>query len=179
MRSKRFMASAIAITKAKIRRGGDYTMRTQIIASGFAAAFVAACGGGEPEVVDPYADLAEDTLLVRFEANPEVEDGQCNPNVHYAMRTGEDYIFANVNFVVGDNLTGSGINLANLEESGVARTDAELNMFEAYDQACSELHVKVTDLTCRTEAESDGSPCPSPQYEGTEMFASFRGLPSY
>lgn len=152
-------------------------MKTQIIGSVLAAALVTACGGGEPEIVDPYADLAEDTLLVRFEANPDVEDGQCNPNVHYALRTSEAYIFANVSIAVGDNLTGSGVNLANLEESGVARTDAELNMFEAYDQPCSELQVRVTDLTCRTEAETDGSPCPAPQFEGTEMFASFRGLP--
>ena len=32
---------------------------------------LAACGG-EPVAVDPYADLAEGTLLVRFEANPDL-----------------------------------------------------------------------------------------------------------
>lgn len=154
-------------------------MKRNLMSAALATALLAACGGGEPEVVDPYADLADDTLLVRFEANPEVEDGQCNPKVHYALRTSEAYIFANANYQVGDNLSGSGINLANPEDSGVARTDAELNMFEAYDQPCSELHVKVSDLSCRTEAEADASPCPSPQFEGTEMFASFRGLPDY
>lgn len=154
-------------------------MKKQLVGSILATAFIGACGGSEPEIADPYADLAEDTLLVRFEANPSVEDGQCNPNVHYALRTSEAYILANANFVVGDNHSGSGINLANLEESGVARTDVELNMFGAYDQPCSELQVRVMDLTCRTEAETDGSPCPSPQFEGTEMFASFQGLPDY
>lgn len=154
-------------------------MKKQMIGGVLAMACLAACGGSEPEVVDPYADLAEGTLLVRFEANPDVEEGKCNPNVHYAMRTSEAYIFANANFQVGNNLAGSGINLANPESSGVARTDAEMNMFRPYDQPCSELHVQVSELTCRTEAESDGSPCPSPQFEGTEMFASFKGLPDY
>jgi hypothetical protein len=153
-------------------------MKTKMASTALAVSLLAACGG-EPDIVDPYADLAEDTLLVRFEANPNVEDGQCNPNVHYALRTSEAYIFTNVNYAVGDNIAGSGINLANLEDSGVARTNAELNMFEAYDRPCTELQVKVTSLTCRTEAETDGSPCPSPRFEGTEMFASFQGLPDY
>jgi len=154
-------------------------MKSIIVSVALATSLLAACSGETPEPVDPYADLGEDTLLVRFEANPEIEDGQCNPNVHYALRTSEAYIFTNVNYAVGDNITGSGINLANLEESGVARTNAELNMFDAYESPCAELHVKVTSLTCRTEAETDGSPCPSPRFEGTEMFASFRGLPDY
>jgi len=150
-------------------------MNIHIVPLALALGLVASCSG-EPAVTDPYADLAEDTLLVRFEANPNVEDGMCNPNVHYALRTTAEYIFANVNYTIGDNITGSGINLANLTESGVAQTDAELNMFEAYDRPCAELHVKVTALTCRTEAETDGSRCPSPRYEGTDMFASFSGL---
>ena len=152
-------------------------MKKQIGGSVLAMALVSACGANEPEVVDPYADLAEGTTLVRFEANPNVEAGQCNPNVHYALRTSEAYIFANAAFAVGDNHTSSGINLANLEESGVARTYAELNMFGAYEQPCSELQVRFMDLTCRAEAETDSSPCPSPRFEGTEMFASFQGLP--
>nr|WP_070960183.1 hypothetical protein [Hyphomonas sp. Mor2] len=152
-------------------------MKTQIGSIALAMSLLTACSSETAEVVDPYADLDGETLLVRFEPNPDVEDSMCNPNVHYAMRTPEDYIFLNVNYAVGDNITGSGINLANLEDSGVARTNSELNMFEAYDRPCAELQVKVTSLTCRTAAESDGSPCPSPRYEGTEMFASFQGLP--
>ena len=154
-------------------------MKIRLVGIAAATSLLTACGGAPSEVVDPYADLAEDTLLVRFEANADIAEGQCNPNVHYALRTNEAYIFANVNYAIGDNITGSGVNLANLEESGVARTDAELNMFEAYDRPCSELQVAMTALTCRTEAETDGSPCPNPHYEGTDMFASFRGLPDY
>ena len=75
-----------------------------------------------PEAVDPYADLGEDSILVRFEANAELDADQCNPNVHYALRTTEDYVFVNVNYAVGDNITGSGINLANLDDTGVATT---------------------------------------------------------
>jgi|GEM_PF-3501045 len=152
-------------------------IKSNVAALALAMGLISACGG--TEVIDPYADLGEDTLLVRFEANPEIEDGQCNPNVHYALRTGEEYILLNANFVVGDNITGSGLSLANVEESGVARTTSELNMFDAYEQPCAELEVQVQDLTCRTENESDGAPCPSPQYEGTEMFGNFRGLPTY
>lgn len=152
-------------------------MKIKMASIALAMSLAAACSGGEVEPVDPYADLGQGTLLVRFEANPNVGQGQCNPNVHYALRTSEDYIFANVNYVVAEHLTGAGINLANLEDSGVARTNAALNLFEAYDRPCAELHVQVTDLTCRTEAETEGAPCPSPQYDGTEMFASFRGLP--
>lgn len=153
-------------------------MKTRTASIALAMSLTAACSDGAVEPVDPYADLGEGTLLVRFEANPNIGEGQCNPNVHYALRTSEDYIFANVNYAVADNITGSGINLANLEQSGVARTNADLNLFEAYDHPCAELHLQVLDLSCRTEAETDGAPCPSPRYEGTEMFASFRGLRS-
>lgn len=176
MRSRPFMGSAIATMKASFNLVGT-KMKTQFASIALATALVSACGGSEP--ADPYADLGEETLLVRFEANPDVEEGKCNPNVHYALRTSEEYILLNANFVVGDNITGSGISLANLEDSGVARTTSELNMFDAYEQPCSELNVQVQDLSCRTEAETDNTPCPSPQYEGTEMFGSFRGLPNY
>lgn len=140
---------------------------------------IAACGS-EPVAEDPYADLAESTLLVRFEANPDLEDGQCNPNVHYAMRTTEEFILLNANYeVVDQNLTGSGVSLSNAEGSGVATTTAELNMFDPYPMACSELSVRAQDLKCRTEADDQTDICPSVVYEGTEMFASFRGLPDY
>lgn len=150
-------------------------MKAQSAVMAMALGLTAACGA--PEAVDPYADLGEDSILVRFEANAELDADQCNPNVHYALRTTEDYVFVNVNYAVGDNITGSGINLANLDDTGVATTDAELNMFDTYDMPCSELHVKVTALSCRLENETDGAPCPSPQFEGADMFASFRGLP--
>ncbi|MEL6691568.1 MAG: hypothetical protein AAFQ12_00845 [Pseudomonadota bacterium] len=153
-------------------------MKTQIgmVALGLA---VAACGG-EPDIADPYADLAEDSILVRFEANPEIEDGMCNPNVHYAMRTTEEAIFLNVNYeVVDQNLSGSGFAIINAEQSGIAKATSELSMFDPYPLPCSELTVRAMDLTCRLEDENDGETCPNPVFEGTEMFASFRGLPTY
>ena len=64
----------------------------QHIITGALLLALAACGAETEAPVDPYADLAEDSILVRFEANPEIEDGQCNPNVHYAMRTTEETI---------------------------------------------------------------------------------------
>ena len=153
-------------------------MKTKIAAFGLTLV-LAACGG-EQGIEDPYADLAEGEMLVRFEANAELADGQCNPNVHYAMRTTEEFILINANYeVVDQNLTGSGASLVNEDDSGVARTTIELNMFDPYPVACSELSVRVQDLTCRTEDESDSAPCPSPKFEGTEMFGSFRGLPNY
>lgn len=153
-------------------------MNTQITAIGLSLA-IAACGSS-PEVEDPYASLNDDSLLVRFEANSELPEGQCNPNVHYALRTSEEYILMNANFeVVDHNLTGSGASLVNQDDSGIAVTTIELNMFDAYPVPCSELEVKVQDLTCRTEDEVDSAPCPNPVFEGTEMFAAFRGLPDY
>ncbi|MCR9270511.1 MAG: hypothetical protein NXH72_11025 [Hyphomonadaceae bacterium] len=143
------------------------------------SAALAACGGADTPV-DPYADLAEETLLVRFEANPEVAEGQCNPKVHYALRTTEETILLNVNYeVVDQNLNGSGLAIFDEDQSGVARNTADFTMFDPYDMACSELNIRVSDLTCRTEDEDNAAPCPSPQFEGTEMFASFRGLPNY
>ncbi|NQY13521.1 MAG: hypothetical protein HRT81_06655 [Henriciella sp.] len=153
-------------------------MKTQIAAIGLSLT-IAACGSA-PEVEDPYASLAEDSLLVRFEANAELPEGQCNPNVHYALRTSEEYILLNANFeVVDHNLTGSGASLVNQDDSGIAVTTIELNMFDRYPVPCSELQVKVQDLTCRTEENGDNTPCPNPVYEGTDMFASFRELPDY
>lgn len=140
---------------------------------------VAACGG-EPGIEDPYANLAEGEMLVRFEANAEIPDGQCNPNVHYAMRTTEEFILLNANYeVVDQSLTGSGASLVNEDGSGVARTTIELSMFDPYPVACSDLNLRVQELTCRTEDDSDRAPCPSPKFVGTEMFGSFRGLPNY
>lgn len=153
-------------------------MKTKIAAFGLTL-IVAACGG-EPGIEDPYADLAEGEMLVRFEANAEIPDGQCNPNVHYAMRTTEEFILLNANYeVVDQSLTGSGASLVNEGGSGVARTTIELNMFDPYPVACSELNLRVQELTCRTEDDSDRAPCPSPKFEGTEMFGSFQGLPNY
>ncbi|MEL7055975.1 MAG: hypothetical protein AAGL97_15990 [Pseudomonadota bacterium] len=153
-------------------------MKTKIAAFGLTL-IVAACGG-EPGIEDPYADLAEGEMLVRFEANAEIPDGQCNPNVHYAMRTTEEFILLNANYeVVDQSLTGSGASLFNEGGSGVARTTIELNMFDPYPVACSELNLRVQELTCRTEDDSDRAPCPSPKFEGTEMFGSFQGLPNY
>jgi hypothetical protein len=153
-------------------------MKTQITAIGLSLV-IAACGS-EPVAEDPYASLGEDSLLVRFEANTELPEGQCNPNVHYALRTSEEYILLNANFeVVDHNLTGSGASLVNQDDSGIAVTTIELNMFDPYPVPCSELQVKVQDLTCRTEDNADSTPCPNPMYEGTEMFASFRELPDY
>ena len=154
-------------------------MKTQSAILAISIGLVSACSG-EPAVTDPYADLAEDTLLVRFEANPNIEDGTCNPNVHYALRTSEEFILINANYeVVDQSLTGTGASLINEESSGIARTTIELNMFDPYPLPCDQLQVRVQDLSCRTEHADDSTPCPSPQFEGTDMFASFRGLPDY
>lgn len=153
-------------------------MKTWIPALGLVLV-IAACGG-TTNVVDPYADLAEDELLVRFEPNAEIPEGQCNPNVHFAIRTSEEYILLNANFeVVDQSLSGSGASLANEDGSGVAHTTIALNMFDSYPAACSDLQLRVQELTCRTEDDADSDPCPTPKFEGTEMFASFRGLPDY
>jgi hypothetical protein len=110
---------------------------------------VSACGG-ETAVEDPFADLAEESLLVRFEANPEIEDGTCNPNVHYAMRTAGETILINANYeVVDQNLTGSGLAIFDDDGTGVARNSGEFNMFDPYPADCSELSVRVQDLTYR------------------------------
>ena len=150
-------------------------MSARIVSGLVIAGLISACGGS-PEADAPYADLADGTLLVRFETNPNLEDGQCNPNVHYAMKTTEEVIFANAVYIIGDAHTGSGINLINENESGVAQTTAELNMFDPVPQACGEVTIRVQEITCRTANESDASPCPAPQFEGTDMFAGFTGL---
>ena len=153
-------------------------MKTQISLIALSLA-VAACGGA-PEAADPYADLAEDSLLVHFEANPDIAEGMCNPNVHYAMRTTEETILLNVNFeVVDQGITGSGLAIFDAAQTGVAKNTGDFNMFDPYPIPCSELTVRVSDLTCRLEDQDDGEPCPNPVFEGTEMFASFRGLPNY
>ncbi len=153
-------------------------MKAQCTASLLALGLVSACGG-EPAVTDPYADLAEGTMLVRFDVNPDIADGQCNPKVHYAVRTDEEVIFANANYVVGDTLIGSGINLLNEDQSGIAKSTADLSMFDPVAQPCSDLEIKVQELTCRTADESESSPCPTPEFVDTDMFASFTGLPTY
>lgn len=154
-------------------------MKRELLSIAMATGLIAACGG-EPEVADPYAELGEDTLWVRFEANPNLEPGQCNPNIQYALRTDEEFILINANYeVVDQSITGTGASLNNEDGSGIALTTSELNMFDPYPLPCSELTVRVMDLTCRTETDVDSTPCPNPQFEGTEMFASFRGLPDY
>lgn len=154
-------------------------MKPVWIVTAICLSFVGACGGDQA-TDDPYAGLAEDSLLVRFEANPDLEAGQCNPNVHYAMRTNGQTILINANYeVVDQNLTGSGLAIFDDEETGVARNTGEFNMFDPYPVACSDLSVRVQDLTCRAEDRDDGEPCPNPVYEGTEMFANFSGLPTY
>ena len=153
-------------------------MKTQLSLIALSLA-VAACGGA-PEAADPYADLAEDSLLVRFEANPDIADGMCNPNVHYALRTTEESIRLNVNYeVVDQSLSGSGFAIFNADQSGIATGSSELNIFDPYPLSCSELTVRVSDLTCIYGDQDDGETCPNPVFEGTEMFASFRGLPNY
>ena len=140
---------------------------------------LAACGGA-PVAEDPYADLPEDSLLVRFEANPDIAEDQCNPNVHYAMRTTEEAILLNVNFEVNrQDITGSGLAIFDEEKTGVARNTGEFNMFDAYPTPCSEVSVRVSDISCRTEDERDAETCPNPIFEGTDMFASFEGLQTY
>lgn len=52
-------------------------------------------------------------------------------------------------------------------------------MFDAYPTPCSEVSVRVSDISCRTEDERDAETCPNPIFEGTDMFASFEGLPTY
>lgn len=153
-------------------------MKHRLAAFGLTIAIVAC--GSEPVVEDPYADLAEATLQVRFETNTDLAEDQCNPIVHYALRTTEDYILLNANFeVVDHNLTGTGASLSNRDGTGIATVDADLSMFDVYPVACSELSVRTQDLKCRTEADSDTDICPSVMFEGTDIFASFRGLPDY
>ena len=141
---------------------------------------LAACGGQTDAPVDPYADLPDDSLLVRFEANPEIAEDQCNPNVHYALRSTEETVLLNVNFeVVDQGITGSGLAIFDEEKTGVVKNTGEFTMFDPYPMPCSELSIRVTDLTCRLEGQDSGELCPNPVYEGTDMFASFRGLPTY
>ena len=136
--------------------------------------------GGAPEAADPYADLAEDSLLVRFDANPDIAADACNPNIRYAMRTTQESVLLSVNFeVVDQSISGSGLAIFDADQTGVATNTGELNMFDPYPLPCSELTVRVMEITCRKDDEDPGDPCPNPVFEGTEMFASFRGLPNY
>lgn len=129
---------------------------------------------------ETVAEPGSDSLVVSFEANADVEDGQCNPIVHYALRTDEELILLNANYeVVGQNLSGSGLALFKQDDPDIARNSGELNMFDPYPLPCSELQVRVMDLSCRLEDADDSKPCPDPIYEGTEMFGSFRGLPNH
>lgn len=135
-----------------------------------------ACGNEAVETADPYASLTEGTLLVRFEANPDIQPDQCNPNVHYAMRTQEGSILVNANYeIVDQSLNGSGFGIIDREKTGVATATSEFNMFDAYPVPCSELDVRVQELTCRTEDDEETNVCPTPKFEGTEMFGNFRG----
>lgn len=129
---------------------------------------------------EPAGDQSSTSLVVSFKANPDVEDGQCNPIVHYALRTEEEVILLNANYeVVGQNLSGSGLALFKQDDPDIARNSGELNMFDPYPLPCSELQVRVSDMSCRLEDDNDSAPCPDPVFEGTEMFGSFRGLPTY
>jgi len=153
-------------------------MKTQLSLIALSLA-VTACGS-TTEAADPYADLAEDSLLVRFEANPEIEEGMCNPNVHYALRTTDESIRLNVNYeIVDQSLSGSGFAIFNADGTGVATGSSELNIFDPYPLPCSELSIRVSDLVCIYGDQDDGETCPNPVYEGTEMFASFRELTIY
>lgn len=153
-------------------------MKTKIAAFGLVL-ILGACGS-EPSVTDPYADLAEGSLLVRFDANPDVPEGECNPNVHYAMRTTEAAHLINANFeVVNQSLSGSGFGITDPDGTGVARNTVEFNMFDPYPVACADLNIRTQDLTCRLESEDYSQPCPNPVFEGTEMFASFTGPRKY
>ena len=153
-------------------------MKTQIMMIGLGLA-VAACGGA-PEAADPYADLAENSLLVRFEANPDIAEDACNPNIHYAMRTTQESVLLNVNFeIVDQSISGSGLAIFDADQTGVASNTGELNMFDPYPMACSELTVRVQEITCRSDDNDPSEPCPNPVFEGTEMFGGFRGLPNY
>lgn len=141
------------------------------------AIILGACGSG-PEIADPYVNLAEETLLVRFEVDENIPEGQCNPNVHYAMRTNEAAHLINANFeVVDQNITGSEFRITDDNGSGVARNTVEFDMFDPYPVPCAELQVRLQDLTCSLESEPNSQPCPNPVFEGTEMFASFSGPP--
>lgn len=197
MPSKRSMAWAIATMKADLLGSFSKLKAPLTVCAG--AVLVTACAtnsvGLDPSETpaDPVPEPAQtvveaeeiedpssDSLVVSFEANSDLEDGQCNPKVHYALRTDEEVILLNANFeVVGHNLSGSGLALFKQEDSEFARNSGELNMFDSYPLACSELQVRVMDLSCRLEDENDSKPCPDPVYEGTEMFGSFRGLPNY
>lgn len=154
-------------------------MRLSVLLTMLALGGVSACGS-DPVATDPYADLADGTLLVRFEANPDIAEGQCNPNVHYAMRSTESTHLINANFeVVDQNLNGSGFAIFDETGSGVVSNTVEFNMFDPYPAPCAELQIRVQEITCRLESQTDSQPCPNPVFEGTEMFASFRGLPDY
>lgn len=197
MRSKRFTVLAIDTMKAD-RMGLKRSLNAQLVL-GVAAILLSACATNSVRLdpsetpadpapkpaqtdIEVEADRSPDTgsLVVRFEPNPAVEDGQCNPIVHYALRTDEDVILLNANYeVVDQSLTGSGLALFKQDDPDIARNSGELNMFDPYPLACSELQVRVSDLSCRLEDENDSEPCPDPVFEGTEMFGSFRGLPNY
>ncbi len=135
---------------------------------------LAACGGAEiAEPVDPYADLG-DQLLVRFEANPEIEAGQCNPKVHYALKSDMEALRLNVNLVINDSdLLGSGFSLIPRDVPGVITADETLSLFDPVAQACSDITVTVQELTCREGESEETSACPPFKFEGTDMFAAF------
>lgn len=152
-------------------------MKTPILLTMLAVGGVCACGS-DPVATDPHATLPDNALLVRFEANPDIADGQCNPNVHYALRSAEETHLINASFeVVDQSLNGAGFGIFDETGSGVASNTFEFNMFDPYPVSCSELQIRVQDLNCRLESQSDSQPCPNPVFEGTEMFAGFTGLP--
>lgn len=141
------------------------------------AATLGLCARGNEaaETDDPYADITEGALLVRFEANPDIPAEQCDPNPHCAMRTQEGAILVNANYeVVDQSLNGAGFGIIDREKVGVATATSEFNMFDAYPVPCSELDVRVQELTCRTEDDDETNVCPTLKFEGTEIFGNFR-----
>lgn len=188
----------LATDTMKARRMAGQKMRTAIVLVGLGLALgacattttgsddatgVAMESNARPNaIVDNTAgvELPEDTLLVLFEPNSELAVDQCNPKIHFALRTAEDVILINANFeVVDQSITGSGLALFDQDGSGIAKNSTDLNLFDPYPIACEKLEIRVQDLSCRLEDEQDSAPCPNPTFEGTEMFASFRGLPDY
>ena len=188
----------LATDTMKARRMAGQKMRTAIVLVGLGLA-LSACAttttgsdvslssetgtnAQQSQALETEADgaLPENTLRVRFEPNSELAVDQCNPKIHFALRTAEDVILINANFeVVDQSITGSGLALFDQDGSGIANNSTDLNLFDPYPVACEKLQIRVQDLSCRLEDEQDSAPCPNPTFEGTEMFASFRGLPDY
>ncbi|MEM8616974.1 MAG: hypothetical protein AAGF20_08575 [Pseudomonadota bacterium] len=142
-----------------------------------ASLVVAGCSGGGSEVgaVDPYPSLGSDTLLVRFEANPDIAAGACNPKVLYAMRSSEEAVRINATYVVNKaDLIGTGFSIRPSDTPGILSATEDLSMFDPLEGACSDIALELQEITCAIDISDDAAPCPRLQFEGTEIFASFR-----